>query len=652
MNRKRLTKKSFSIFVFLMIGSACGASLGAFFALTHDLPQIRSLENFRPDTITRIYSADNVLLTELFVEKREPVPITVIPEDLKKALVTTEDRKFFQHSGVDLKGIMRAIIKDLWAGEFVEGASTITQQLAKTLFLTPRKTLVRKLKEAILAFQLERRYTKNEILELYLNQIYFGSGAYGVQSAASIFFGKSLQDLTLAESALIAAMPKSPSRFSPLVNAELAVKRRNVVLRQMHSQGIIDQSTYAQALNEQLHTIANQRAAAKAPYFVDYVRQQLEEILGSAVLYKGGLSVYTTLDFTLQQSGEVAIANGLKALEARMQKAGIQKPHPQAALIAIDVQSGGIVAMIGGRNFAESTYNRTTNARRQPGSAFKPIVYACAIEKGMAQNKLLLDTPVVFKSGRQGKDWKPENFSHGFEGEMTMRRALAVSQNIPAVRLIEMLGPQTVVKFARRLGIESHLGQHLSLALGSSEVSLIELTSAFTVFANRGEKITPMGIVAVLDNGGRTIWRAKPQKRLAMSRSDAAIVTNMLEAVVKEGTGKTALRLGRPIAGKTGTSNGNKDALFIGFSPSVAAGVWVGNDFSTTLGPKETGARAALPIWIEFMSTVLARQPHKYFDFPDDVVRVPIHSESGSPAHDGASNAVVALFRKGTEPKH
>ena len=650
MNRKRLNKKGLSIILFLAIGVISGAIAGAFFALTRDLPQIRSLENFRPDAISRIYSADGVLLTEMFVEKREPVSLELIPDYLKRAIVATEDRKFYRHSGVDLKGITRAIVKDIWAGEFVEGASTITQQLAKTLFLTPRKTLVRKIKEALLAFQLERRYTKDEILELYLNQIYFGSGAYGVQSAAGIFFGKSVQDLTLAECALIAAMPKSPSRYSPLVNAELAVKRRNIVLKQMRSVGIIDDSAYDQALNEDLLTNKKHRATARAPYFVEYVKQNLEEILGSGVLYKSGLSITTTLDFNLQKTAEQAVAKGLDAIELRMKKAGIQNPYPQAALIALDVQSGGIVAMVGGRNFSESAYNRATDAHRQPGSAFKPFVYACAIEKGMAQNKMLLDAPVVFKGGENGKDWKPENFTPGFKGEMTMRQALAVSQNIPAVRLIEMLGPHSVAQFAHTLGIESALDQNLSLALGTSEVSLIELTSAFAVFANRGEKIMPAGIAEVLDSRGRAIWRAKPKKILVMSPSGAAIVTNMLEAVIREGTGRKALSLERPVAGKTGTTNDYKDALFIGFSPSVAAGVWVGNDLNTTLGPKETGARAALPIWIQFMSAVVNRESPQYFNIPDDVVQIKINPEKGILADDDSAHAVTAIFRKGTEP--
>jgi penicillin-binding protein 1A len=633
-----------------MVAVVCGSFAGAFFALTHDLPQIRALEHFKPDAVTRIYSADKVLLAELFIEKREPVPLETIPRYLTAALVATEDRKFYKHSGVDLKGIARAIIKDIRAGEFVEGASTITQQLAKTLFLTPRKTLVRKIKEAILAFQLERRYTKDEILELYLNQVYFGSGAYGVESAAKIFFGKPVKDLNLSECALVAGMPKSPSRYSPLVNPDLAIKRRNMVLRQMRDTGIILDTVYQQAVKEALNTDNRRSNNTNAPYFVEYVKSSLENELGSSRLYKRGLSVYTTLDFKLQQASEEAVADGLSALTARMLTAQIQDPDPQAALISIDVTSGGILAMVGGKDFHNSRFNRATMALRQPGSAFKPIVYAYAIEQGFAQNKKILDAPVVYKGAQDGLDWKPQNFTLEYKGEITLRHALAVSQNIPAVRLLHSLGPLPVSQFAHQIGIQSHLSSNLSLALGTSEVTLKDLTAAYAVFPNRGERIQPYGILEVVDRQGRVIWRAKPQKRVVMARSTAAIVTNMLEAVVKEGTGRRARVLGKAVAGKTGTTNEYKDALFVGFSPRIIAGVWVGRDQGGSLGDKETGARAALPIWIDFMKVALQNEPHLYFDIPDDVNPIRIDPLSGLPQSDDSKPSAVALFKKGTEP--
>ncbi len=646
---KTLKKKIIISLIFLG-ATVCGITMGAFLSLTHDLPQIRSLENYRPSAVTRIYSADKVLLTELFQEKRKPVPIEVIPKYLKSALVATEDRSFYKHSGIDLKGVFRAIIKDLWAGEFVEGASTITQQLAKTLFLTPKKSLIRKIKEAILAFQLERRYTKDEILELYLNQVYFGSGAYGVESAADLFFGKSAKDLNLSESALIAAMPKAPSRYSPLINRTLAIKRRNMVLKQMFQIGLISEATYQQALNKHVILKEKKQHLAKAPYFLEYVKKSLETDLGSSLLYREGLTIYSTLSYELQKAAEDAIDNGLTALGSRMQKQQIENPNPQGALVALDLKSGGILAMVGGKNFSQSSFNRATMARRQPGSAFKPIVYAVAIEKGFSQNKMILDAPIVFKGGKDGKDWKPENFSKKYRGEMTLRKALSISENIPAVRLIEMLGSSSVAQFGQTLGIESPLSQNLSLSLGTSGVTLTELTSVYSVFPNQGEKIKPYGVMEILDHSGRIIWHVKPEKKVVMSRAGAAIMTNMLQAVINEGTGKKARNLGHYIAGKTGTTNDYKDALFVGFSPSIAAGVWVGEDAFTTLGKWETGAKAALPIWIEFMRTALADKPYQHFDIPDDVVQIQMDSVTGMLALDDSPGAVVALFKKGTAP--
>lgn len=651
MAKIRLNKKNTAILLILIAGAICGIVAGAFLAFTHDLPQIRSLETFRPSAITRIYSIDRVLLAELFIEKRDPVPLKVIPYYLKAALLATEDRNFYKHSGIDLKGILRAVVRNIRAGEFVEGASTITQQLAKTLFLTPRKTLLRKIKEAILAFQLERRYTKDEVLELYLNQVYFGSGAYGVESAARIFFGKSVANLSLSECALIAGLPKAPSRYSPLVNKKLAKKRRNIVLKQAKDTGIITETVCSRAITEPLSLGGQNKNLVKAPYFVEYITKFLEPTLGSARLYKGGLTVFTTLSFKLQKAAELAVANGLAALEIRMKQNEMKYHDPQCALVSLDVQYGGILVMIGGKDFNKSSFNRATTAKRQPGSAFKAIVYALAIERGFPQNKMILDAPVAFKGAFPGVDWKPKNFSKDYLGEITLRKALSLSRNIPAVRLIEMLGPSSVARFGYTLGIESALSPNLSLALGTSEVALINLTSAYAVFPNKGKRIKPFGVMEVIDHNGRIIWRVKPQKKMAMSRAGAAIITNMLQGVIQEGTGKKARGLKRPVAGKTGTTNGYKDALFIGFSPSIATGVWVGCDKFVTLGEKETGAKAALPIWIEFMSKALENRPYQYFDLPDDVSQVHLDHTTGLRASVDSPRAVAALFKKGTAPK-
>jgi penicillin-binding protein 1A len=644
-------KKNVGILLLFIFGIMLGSVAGFFIALTKDLPQIRNLESFKPSSITRIYSADEVLLAEFFLEKRDPVPIKIIPDNLKKALIVTEDRSFYQHSGIDLKGILRAIFRDIKAGKFIEGASTITQQLSKTLFLEPRKTLLRKAKEAFLSFQIERRYTKDEILEFYLNQVYFGSGAYGVASAARIYFGKPVSNLDLSECALLAGLPKSPSRYSPLIDKDLAFKRRNIVLKQMMDTGLITQAVFNIAKEAPLNLAKQNETRVKAPYFIEFIKFFLENTIGSSRLYKGGLTVHTTLDYQLQKAAELAVEKGLSALEQRMKRQFIKNPDPQGALISLDVPSGGILAMVGGRSFFKTPFNRATIARRQPGSAFKPIVYAYAIEQGFSQNKIILDAPVAFKIGNRTKDWQPKNFSDDYKGEITLRTALALSKNIPAVRLIEMLGPSSVAGFAHNIGIESPLYPNLSLALGTSGVKLINLTAAYSVFPNNGKLIVPYGVMEVVDGNGRLVWRVKPQQKAVISRESAAIITDMLRSVIQEGTGEKANVIQSPVAGKTGTTDEFKDALFIGFSPSITTGVWVGQDTYTTIGKGETGARAALPIWIEFMQRALLDRPIQYFDIPDDVVKVSIDPLTGLLAADNAPNAVKALFKKGTEPK-
>jgi len=636
--------------IFIIAAIVCGIALGTIFSMVRDLPQIRALEDFSPSAVTRIYSTDQVLLAELYKKRRDPVPLSKIPDSLQQALIATEDQQFYEHSGVDLKGILRAIARDIMAGEFVEGASTLTQQLAKTLFLTPQKTLERKLKEAFLAFQLERRYTKDEILELYLNQVYFGSGAYGVASAARTFFDKPVSRLNIAECALIAAMPKAPSIFSPLVNPELALKRRNIVLRQMLDVGGINRAQYETARSKAFVPPEKRKNTTKAPYFVDSVKKKLEDEIGAARLYTGGLTVETTLSYSMQQAAEQAVQKGIAALTRRMENQHrIENPAPQVGLIAIDVSTGGILAMIGGKDYHKSPYNRAIMAKRQPGSAFKPIVYALSIEQGFSQNMLLLDTPVAFQGVNQDDQWQPENFSNTYQGEMTLRKALTHSKNIPAVRLIEKLGTRGVIEFSRALGIESKLNADLSLALGTSELTLLELTSAYGVFANNGTYIRPTPIAEIRDKNRRLIQRPEINRKVVMSEAGAAIMVDMLQGVVTEGTGKNARALNRPIGGKTGTTNKYKDALFIGFSPMIAAGVWVGCDDYTTLGLHETGARAALPIWKEFMKNALKDRPYRFFDIPDNVVKREMDPDTGK-ISPNKKNSVTALFRQNNLP--
>lgn len=621
-----------------LVGGAAGAVIG----LGRDLPQIRELENFRPSAVSRIYSSDGVVLAELFAERRDPVDIHQMPDVLLTALITTEDRQFHRHNGVDLRGVARAVVNNIRSGRYAEGASTLTQQLAKTLFLTPEKSLRRKIREAILAFQLERRYTKDEILELYLNQVYFGSGAYGVEMAARRYFGKSIRDVTLDEAAMIAAMPRAPSVYSPLVNPDTAVRRRNIVLMQMHDTGAISSTEYESAAAVSYRRPSGGQNGRKAPYFIDYIVRELEETVGSTALYKGGLTVHTTLDYTLQQAAEAALENGLERIALRMAARGQDGSPPQGAIVALDVESGAILAMAGGRNYAESPFNRAVDAQRQPGSAFKPLVYALAVEQGFSQAALVLDSPVSYDG------WKPKNFDGSHLGEITLRKALADSRNIPAARLLQATGPSAVVDFARACGITSPLSPYPALALGAFEVSLLELTAAYTVFANQGVHAGPYGVESVTGRSGRVEWLHHGSKHLAMTREGAAVITDMLRAAVNEGTGSAARDVGRPVAGKTGTTSAFRDALFVGFSPTIAAGVWTGRDDAVTMGPFETGSRAALPIWVQFMRDATHGRPAAFFDRPERVVEFRIDPVTGT--RTAGSSGVSALFRNDEAP--
>jgi penicillin-binding protein 1A len=634
----------------VLFAAMAGGGAGAFVALSHDLPQIQNLEGWRPPVVTRVYAGDGTVLGEWFAERREPVPLKDIPAPLVQGLLATEDRAFFSHVGVDVRGVARAVYHNLVSGGLKEGASTITQQLAKNLFLTPEKTLKRKLREAALSLQLERRYTKEEILEIYLNTVYFGSGAYGVRVAADVFFGKTLDQLSISECALIAGMPKAPSRFSPLVNMDAARIRRNLVLWQMADMGVISQAVYQAAAKEPIVTAPKEPGQTLAPYFVAHVRGVLEENFGDHSLNEEGLSVRTTLDLGLQQKAEAALVTGLEALGKRLDGKKYEPGKVEGALVCLDVKTGDILAMAGGHDYTATPFNRATQARRQPGSSFKPLVYALAVEKGATQSDLILDAPVSYPSGKPGKLWTPQNYTRDFEGEISIRRALSQSRNIPTIKLVRKLSPERIVEFAHRMGIGSTLGPNLSLALGTSEVTLLEMVSAYAAFPGNGVWHEPRAVREVLDRNSRPLALPRQERRAVMSESAAAVMVNLLEAVVLEGTGKSAASLGRPVAGKTGTTNDCKDAWFVGFTPSLAVGVWVGRDDGTPLGAKETGGRAALPVWKDFMEKALEGAPPEPFTLPPDTVAVRVDPRYGTPVAADSGRGVLAVYRKGTEP--
>ncbi len=639
-----MLKKHSVLISIALAGIFFGILAGFFFSLIHDLPQINSLKQFKPSSVTTVFSSDNRILTKFYIEKRFPVSIDKIPKNLINALITIEDKNFYTHSGINFKAILRAIIHDLKAQKFKQGASTLTQQLAKTLFLTSEKSMVRKIKEAILALQIERRYTKSEILELYFNQIYLGSSTYGVEAACQTYFGKSVEDITLAQAALIAGLPKAPSVYSPLKNPELAKKRRHIVLQQMLAAKIITLQEYTSAKAEKIVQPPQKTKQTQAGHFIEYVKTILKKQFDLKGIYSKGLNIHTSLNLDLQMAADKSVLNHMAQLESRMEKQGLNSEKVDCALIAIDVKTGKILSMVGGKNFNKSVFNRAVQAKRQPGSAFKPLVYATAINQGFSQNDKLLDAPLSYRLDNN-RTWRVNNFSKTYLGEITFRKALALSKNTPVVRLMEKIGIAKVIEFAKNAGISSKLHYNLSLALGTSEVSLIELTASYIPFANMGIKVEPFSIVKVIDPDSRIIYQNTIKKQSIMSRQTAAIVADMLKAVIHEGTGRKAMIIQKDIAGKTGTTDNYKDALFVGFSQDIAVGVWVGNDNSTTMGKYETGARAALPIWIDYMQHFLSNKPYQYFDIPDGTKMVYMNPDTGQISKIKTSHFVKALIK-------
>jgi penicillin-binding protein 1A len=637
----------------LVLASALiGAAVGFLLYSVWDLPEVRMLEEYRPSVTTRVYSDTNGLLAEFFVENRTPVRLADVPRPLVQALLATEDQRFYRHWGIDPRGIARALYRNVRAGKIIEGGSTLTQQLSKVLFLTPERSYTRKLKELVLALKIEQRYTKQEILSLYLNQIYFGAGAYGVEAAAQTYFGKPVRDLSLTECALLAGIPRSPKYYSPFRSRESARGRRALVLRRMVSAGIISQTEAEEANGVPLpvEQPPGAKASSKAPYFVEYIRQKVEERFGSSILYSGGLNIYTSINDAYQRYAEEAVRSGLTALERSMKKNRPGTSPLQSALVALDPASGHVVAMVGGRDFATSQFNRAWQAIRQPGSAFKPFVYAAALERGYSAADLLDDTPLTVKVDNR-KTWTPDNFTHLYQGKVTLRKALSQSLNVPTVRLLSTIGIPEVIRLARRLGITTPLQPVLPLALGSSDVTLLDLTSAYAVFANNGIRLNPVAILRITDSTGRVLYANDGVPTQVLRPETAFLVTNLLRGVVENGTGIRARSLGRPVAGKTGTTNDYRDAWFIGYTPVLVGGVWVGYDDQRSLGPRATGSRAALPIWLEFMRQAHQEQDPVEFLVPPSILFKTIDPRTGLLSTEKCPNSLREAFLPGTEPR-
>src|SRR5256885_234905 len=595
----------------LILASAAGvAALWAFTILPRSLPSVKTLETFQPIQGTKVYDDNDELLTELHVERRIFVPLAHIPQTLRDAVIATEDRRFYSHFGVDPIGVARAVWQNYRRGRIVEGGSTITQQLTKVLFLTPDKSLERKMKEAALALELERRYSKDRILEMYMNQIYFGNGAYGVEAAARTYFGKSVTELSLKDAALLAGLPRAPSTYSPFEHPEAAKRRREVVLRRLVEYGAVKDPDAKKLARADLGLIPPERRRTTGQYFLEFVQQALEAKYGADLVFKGGLNVYTTLNPTMQLVAEQSLREGLKALQGRTAK-GQPGDSPEGAVITVEPQTGYVKAIVGGTDFFRSEFNRAVQAKRQPGSAFKPFIYIAALEAGFTAASQIEDAPVSYAVGSNGQSWKPENYDRKFRGATTLQQAIEESVNVVTVKLQERVGINKTVQVARRLGISSRLDINLSLALGTSDLSLLELTSAYSALANQGVWMPPVTVRYITDAEGKLLEEHVPEGREALTPETAYVITQMLRGVVERGTGVAAKALGRPIAAKTGTTNDYSNAWFIGFTPRLATGVWVGYDRPRSLGRDETGSRGAVPIWVTDMAKIPVDTPQK-----------------------------------------
>lgn len=702
--------------------------------LAVDLPAVEELETYQPSLGTEVYDRREQLIAEFFIERRRLVPLEEVPLHVRQATVAAEDSRFYTHSGVDFIGILRAVWVNFRAGETREGASTITQQVARNLFLTRDRTVNRKIREAILARRIEKVYSKDRILQIYLNQIFYGHNAYGIEAAAQLYFGKSVKDLSLTEGALIAGLPPAPNVYSPLKNLPRSLQRRDHVLRRMAEEGHITPEQAQAATREAvaLATTGPSKKINKAPYFVEHIRQYLEEKFGPNELYRGGFQVYTTLDMPLQRAAEHALRTGLLPIDKRTRKgvyygpgrhleltkdedenkllidtvtlpedgntsvvvgellpavvlevkgsdvlvqvkdsrgritpAGMgwiraidsggtqrrrtspgqflrrgdvvrvrvskvapqgskhelaleQDPAVQGALLAMEVGSGHVLAMVGGYDFAASQFNRATQAQRQPGSSFKPIIYAAGLEAGLTPTSIVSDNPIT-RSLSDGKVWRPHNYDGTFMGSITLRRALTQSRNLATIDVLEKVGVTRVCVYAKRLGIHSHLPCYPSLALGSASVNLLEMTAVYGVFANDGIYTEPLFITKIVDRYGQIVEEHLQRAWRVTTPEVAYTLTSLMESVVQQGTGQRVKALDRPAAGKTGTTNDFNDAWFIGYTPEIVAGVWVGLDDHTPLGRRETGGTVASPIWLAFMQAALEGQPRLDFPIPPGI---------------------------------
>ncbi|MCS7258686.1 MAG: PBP1A family penicillin-binding protein [candidate division WOR-3 bacterium] len=657
--------KILPIFV-LILGIISGIVFFVYIRAQADLPTIEEIRNFAPPASTKILDCHGEIVAEFYYQRRTPVLLSDVPRYLKDALIVVEDKRFYSHRGIDFIRIFGALFYNIRSFRLrAQGASTITQQLARTMFLSYEKSLSRKFREILLALELEKNYTKDEILELYLNLVYFGNGFYGVEAASRGYFNKSVKELTLAQCALLAALPKAPNFYSPYSNPDAALKRRNLFLKMLYKHRRITKEELDNALKEPLGVVPKKGPRNLAPYFVEEIRRYLVNKYGEDFVYSSGATVHSTLDLTIQKVANQVVDSIINQIEVNYQlphrkeqfdilvkrDSTLKPSYLQGALVAIDPNTGFIKAMVGGRDFTHSQFNRVTQAKRQAGSAFKPFVYAVALENGFTPASLGEDLPISISIPGVGV-YAPENFDRTYLGNITLRRALALSRNVVAVRLITDVSPEAVVQCAHSLGIKSPLKPYYSLALGSSEVSLLEMTQAFCGFANGGAKVTPIYFTKIVDANGKILEEHRPTVEGVLDKKISYLLTNMLKSVINEGTGAIIRRLGfyYPAAGKTGTTDDFTDAWFIGYTPDLTCGVWVGYDEKKTIFHNATGGAIAAPIWAAFMNGIAQHLSGADFPEPEGIVHLEICTFTGKLKNPHCPKTRDEVFITGTEP--
>lgn len=648
----------------------------------HELPDIDKLYNIEPSLITRIYARDGSIIQKYFAEQRNLITFDRIPQRMIDAILSAEDKNFYKHWGVSSRDLMRAVIKNFTSGFGSQGASTITQQLARMLFLDRSLSIERKIKEALTAVKIERLYSKNEILEMYLNQYDFGNRSFGIYEAAKNYFNKDVEELSIEECAMIAGLPAAPYGFSPIRNPDRALKRRNQILQNMADNEKITQAEADSIKKLPIEVDLSNQPATYGGYFSEYVRQYLVERYGDSAVYSGGLSVYTTLDPYIQRVAENAVREQTDIIQDRIDSVYVpehshfdeyvveyydeegdsiayEHKQIQAASLVLNNTTGDILAMVGGKDFTEFKFNRAVQSLLQPGSAFKPFVYTAAIDNGYMPAMTMWDTPVVYTIPG-AKEWRPHNFDNKFDGKMAMREGFYRSRNLIAIKLLNMIQPQQAIFYARKMGIDSRLSPDLSLAIGTSEVRLIDLVSAYSVFPNGGVKVEPRFIYKVVDRYGNVLEENPiSEKEEVLTAQTAYIMVDMMKSTMDNprGTGHGARWRGfhRECGGKTGTSDNFCDNWFVGYTPQITAGVWVGFDTKLSIGRNHTGSKNALPVWTKIMiaahENIPADAPESHFKQPDGIVYANICYDSGELATDKCVNVGREIFTEQTVPK-